>query len=367
MNSPVLRAPSPDSTSSVLDWLALSHVEQVGSVRALALVERFGSPAGAFCASRAELEEIPSLGSEAIRSLLGGPDRAWALDQAEQAQALGASVIPMDHPEYPEPLRWIPSPPPVLFVHGVLELTHPRPVAVVGTRRPTEIGLDTCHRLCTAWAERGLRIVSGLAMGIDEQSHRSALAARGETIAVLGCPLDEMGTTGRGRLAQEISREGLLVTEHPFGAPVVPPNFARRNRIIAGLSQAVVVVEAPRGSGALITAAHALEQDRELLACPGPAGGTSWEGCFHLLRQGARLCAVPEDLLETMGWLTEASPGADQSASPVVKLLRRGDATAEEIAVRLSIPIPSLQGELVLLELSGSVRRGPGGRFTVRP
>ena len=367
MNSPILRAPSPDSMSSVLDWLALSHVEQVGSVRALALVERFGSPAGAFCATRAELEEIPSLGHEAIQGLLNGPDREWASDQAEQAQALGASVIPMDHPEYPEPLRWIPSPPPVLFVHGVLELTHPRPVAVVGTRRPTGIGLDTCHRLCTAWAARGVRIVSGLAMGIDEQSHRSALAARGETIAVLGCPLDEMGTTGRGRLAQEISRQGLLVTEHAFGAPVVPPNFARRNRIIAGLAQAVVVVEAPRASGALITAAHALEQDRELLACPGPAGGTSWEGCFHLLRQGARLCAGPEDLLETMGWLSTTPMEADQSPSPVVKLLRRGDATAEEIALRLAIPISNLQGELVLLELSGAVRRCPGGRFTVRP
>ncbi len=353
--------------NSVLDWLTLTHIEQVGSVRALSLVERFGSPSAAFCASRSELEEVPTLGKEAIRSLLKGPDRNWALDQAQQAQEMGASIIALNHPEYPEPLRRIPSPPPVLFVQGTLELTHPRSVAVVGTRRPSDLGLETCHLLCSDWSSRGIRIVSGLAMGIDEQAHRTALAAQGQTVAVLGCPLDGMGTVGRGRLAQEICRQGLLVTEHPFGGPVVPPNFARRNRIISGLSQAVVVVEAPRTSGALITARHALEQDRDLLACPGPAGQKSWEGCFHLLRQGARLCASPDDLLEAMGWLSCQATETETSQSPVVKLLRRGDSTAEEIAMRLDIPISSLQGDMVLLELSGAVRRVAGGRFTVRP
>lgn len=362
-------APAIDSTvpNSVLDWLTLTHVEQVGSVRAMSLVERFGSPAGAFRASRSELEEIPALGKEAIRGLLEGPDPQWAVDQARQAQDMGASIIALNDPEYPDSLRRIPSPPPVLFVQGTLDLSHPRSVAVVGTRRPSDLGLETCHRLCSAWTGRSIRIVSGLAMGIDEQAHRTALAGQGQTVAVLGCPLDGMGTVGRGRLAQEICRQGLLVTEHPFGGPVVPPNFARRNRIISGLSQAVVVVEAPRTSGALITASHALEQDRDLLACPGPVGEGSWEGCFHLLRQGARLCASPEDLLEAMGWFSAKASETESDPSPVVKLLRRGDSTAEEIAMRLAIPISALQGDLVLLELSGAIRRIAGGRFTVRP
>jgi len=365
------RSPAPKTDeatpNSVLDWLTLTHVEQVGSVRAMCLVERFGSPAEAFRASSSELEEIPGLGQEAIRGLLAGPDLNWAFDQIRQARGMGASIIALNDPEYPDPLRRIPSPPPVLFVHGTLELTHPRSVAVVGTRLPSDLGLETCHRLCSAWASRSIRIVSGLAMGIDEQAHRSALAGKGETVAVLGCPLDGMGTVGRGRLAQEICHQGLLVTEHPFGGPVVPPNFARRNRIISGLSQAVVVVEAPRKSGALITARHALEQDRDLLACPGPVGERSWEGCFHLLRQGARLCAGPEDLVEAMGWHSAQATETESNPSPVVKLLRRGDSTAEEIAMRLAIPISSLQGDLVLLELSGAVRRVAGGRFTVRP
>jgi DNA processing protein len=359
--------PPTATPDSVLDWLTLSHIERVGSARVMSLVERFGSPSAAFRATRAQLEEIPGLGRDVVNGLLNGPDLDWAADQLRQAEELGASVIALDDPEYPEALRRIPSPPPVLFVQGVLKLCHPRSTAVVGTRHPSDLGLETCHRLCSSWARQNVRVVSGLAMGIDEQAHRSSLAHQGETVAVLGCPLDGMGTAGRGQLAQEISASGLLVTEHPFGGPVIPPNFARRNRIISGLSQAVVVVEAPRASGALITARHALEQDRDLLACPGPVGMESWEGCFNLLRQGARICAAAQDLMETMGWHTSKVSEMESNPSPVVKLLRRGDSTAEEIAMRLAIPISSLQGDLVLLELSGLVRRTVGGRFTVRP
>lgn len=353
--------------ASILDWLALTHVDMVGSVRALALVERFGSPQAAFHASGSELEQLrPSLGREAIQGLLNGPDLDWARNQAQQAHELGASVLALDNPEYPECLRRIPSPPPVLFVQGTQSLSHSMSVAVVGTRKPTDLGLATTHALCHNWARNGIRVVSGLALGIDEQSHRSALAACGQTVAVLGCPLDGLGTVGRGRLAQEICQHGLLVSEYPFGDPVIPPNFVRRNRIISGLSQAVVVVEAPCKSGALITARHALDQDRELLACPGPANEPSWGGCFDLLRQGARLCARPEDLQEAMGW--HGAPCSDESGpqSPVVKFLRSGDSTAEEIALRLRIPISRLQGELVLLEMAGTVSRAGGGRFTVR-
>ena len=360
-------ATSAATPNSVLDWLSLTHVERLGSARAMSLLERFGSPSEAFRATRAQLAEVPGLGKDVIQGLLKGPDMDWAADQVRQSEELGASIIALNDPEYPEALRRIPSPPPVLFVQGILKLSHPRCTAVVGTRHPSELGLETCHRLCSSWAGQGIRIVSGLAMGIDEQAHRSSLAGQGQTVAVLGCPLDGMGTAGRGQLAQEISAQGLLVTEHPFGGPVVPPNFARRNRIISGLSQAVVVVEAPRSSGALITARHALEQDRDLLACPGPVGVDSWEGCFHLLRQGARLCAAAEDLMEAMGWHSAKAMELGSNPSPVVKLLRRGDSTAEEISMRLAIPISSLQGELVLLELSGMVRRAAGGRFTVRP
>lgn len=360
--------PPPIKTelSSSLHWLALTRIERLGSVRARHLVERFGGPQEVFAASRGDLQSVPHLGHQIAERIQEGPDLAWAHDQLRRAHSLGASVICYDNPEYPDPLRRIPSPPPVLFVQGDLPLFHERAVAVVGTRNPTTSGLSTCHRFASDWGQQGIRIVSGLALGIDSQAHRSTLSVGGQTVAVLGCPLDAMGSGSRAALAQEIARRGALVSEIPFGAAVQPPNFVRRNRIISGLSDAVVVVEAPRGSGALITARQALEQDRELLACPGPAGEPTFEGCFDLLRQGAHLCAAPSDLLDAVGWAPESprQPGSDH---PVAKLLRRGDLTAEELSLRLSTPVQTLLSEIVLLELSGVVRRAPGGRFTIRP
>ncbi|QQS05768.1 MAG: DNA-protecting protein DprA [Fibrobacterota bacterium] len=351
---------------SLLHWLALQRIEMIGPIRAQALLESFGSPQGVFLASGEDLSEVhPKLSQGIIRAILAGPDLHWAREQASQAQSIGASILHLEHPEYPQCLRSISSPPPILFVQGTIGLTHPRSVAMVGTRKPCQLGLEAARTFTRIWSRSGLRIVSGLALGIDEQSHQAALDSGGETVAVLGCPLDGLGTRGRGRLAQDISLQGLLVTEHAFDAPVKPGNFVRRNRLISGLSQAVVVVQAPRGSGALITARFALEQDRELFAVPGPAGNEAWEGNFDLLRQGAHLCADAEDLPTTMGWSRPHAQNAPESDSPVVRLLRRGDATAEEIALQLKQPMNRLQGELVLLELSGAIQRVGGGRFAL--
>ncbi|MEK7392194.1 MAG: DNA-processing protein DprA [Fibrobacterota bacterium] len=353
-------------TITRLYWLALTHIERVGSVRAQCLVERFGSPQGAFAASRMELSDLPSaLHNDTIDALLAGPDLLWARRQVSMAESLGASVICLDDPDYPESLRQIPSPPPVLFAQGVLGLVCPRAVAVVGTRKPSVNGQETTRRLCRDWAANGIRIVSGLARGIDEIAHRTALEQGGETIAVLGCPLDGLGTDGRGKLAQQIASAGVIITEHPFGAPVVPGNFVRRNRIISGLAQAVVVTEAPMGSGALITARNALEQNRELLTCPGPADSSTFEGNFTLLRQGAGLCARPDDLWHAMGWKARSVHQDNPSDSPVVRLLRRTDASLEEIALETQTPIAQLQGELVLLEMAGRIQRMGGSRFRI--
>jgi DNA processing protein len=166
-------------------------------------------------------------------------------------------------------------------------------------------------------------------------------------------------------LAQQIAAAGAIVTEHPFDSPVVAANFVRRNRIISGLSHAVVVMEAPLGSGALITARNALEQNRELLACPGPIGADTFEGCFSLLRQGAGICASSEDLWNAMGWKARSAEEDNPSDSQVVRFLRRHDASLEEIALETQTPIALLQGELVLLELSGRIQRMGGSRFRV--
>lgn len=365
-NPKTLPCPPSADEDALLHWLALQRIEMIGPIRAQALSEAFGTPQRIFQATGEELSEVqPRLSEGIIRAILDGPDLHWAREQASQARSIGASILHLEHPEYPQALRSISSPPPILFVQGTIPLTHPRSVAMVGTRKPCQLGLEAARTFTRTWSRLGLRIVSGLALGIDEQSHQATLDSGGETVAVLGCPLDGLGTRGRGRLAQDISMQGLLVTEHAFDAPVKPGNFVRRNRLIAGLSQAVVVVQAPRGSGALITARFALEQDRELFSVPGPAGNESWEGNFDLLRQGAHLCANADDLLITMGWSRPHVQNATESDSPVVRLLRRGDATAEEIALQLKQPMNRLQGELVLLELSGAIQRVGGGRFAL--
>lgn len=362
---PIAEPVPPDAP---LYWLALQRIEMIGPIRAQALLEAFGSPEGIFRASGQELSQVqPHLAEGIVRAILRGPDLDWARQQASKADSLGASILHLQHPEYPECLRRISSPPPILFVQGTIPLLHPRAVAMVGTRMPCQLGYETARTFARHWSRCGLRIVSGLARGIDEEAHRTTLECGGETVAVLGCPLDGLGTRGRGKLAQDISTQGLLVSEHAFEAPVKPGNFVRRNRLIAGLSQATVVIQAPNGSGALITARFALDQDRELFAAPGPVGGDSWEGNFDLLRQGAHLCASPEDLLVTMGWSRPHLPNASESDSPVVRLLRRGEASAEEIALQLKLPMNRLQGELVLLELSGAVSRVGGGRFSIAP
>jgi DNA processing protein len=354
------QAHEPAPGDSLLDWLALSRIPGLGPVRLAQLLERFGSPQHVFSASRADLLPLP-LGEPVRDALLRGPDHRWALEQVHRAEDFGASIVPLDDPLYPEPLRHIPQPPPVLFVTGSVPLLHPRTVAVVGTRAPTGIGAESCGHLARHWAREGIRIVSGLARGIDEIAHRAALEAGSETLAVLGCGLDQLERASRVALSREIARHGAVVTEFPFGDPVTKGNFPRRNRIIAGLSAAVVVAEAGERSGALITARNALEQGREVLACPGPAGWESFGGCFRLLREGASLCAAPEDLHLAMDW--EVASPARPAPDGLLNLLTGPGATPEEIAVRMGSSVRDIQIQLVLRELAGEVVRGDGGRW----
>jgi len=347
-------------------WLALSRVAGLGPVRTTSLVERFGSPDRIFGATVRELSDA-SVGMPAsvIRALSQGPDLDWACRQLEVAALHEVQLLAYDSAAYPRRLREISSAPPVLWVKGRLAADHLRPVGVVGTRRPTEIGRTSCRSLVRDWVNQGIRIVSGLAMGIDEAAHRTALDEGGETVAVLGNGLDQFGENHRSSLFDRIAEEGLLVSELPMGTPPTATTFPRRNRIISGLSRAVVVVEAPVSSGALITARDCLEQNRELLAVPGPVGWESFEGCHRLLRQGAALCAQSQDLPEACGWRTHLVmdlPG-ESATGPVQALLRTEPLSAEEICLRLGRPLPGVLAELAQLEVRGKVLRLSGGVY----
>lgn len=348
---------------SLLDWLALTRIEGTGPVSQARLLEKFGTPSRVFASTRQQLEDT-SLGLRGtqIDAILRGPDHVWALSQLSIAEELGAAIVGFDDPGYPSMLRTIHAPPLVLYVQGCVPLGHPRAVGVVGTRNPTPIGSEACTHLASAWVRDGIRIVSGLARGIDGVAHRTALEACGETVAVLGCGLDQLDSPSRKGLARDITHHGALVTEFPFGDPVSKGNFPRRNRIIAGLSQAVVVAEAGEKSGALITARFALEQGREVLACPGPPGWDSFAGCHRLLRQGAALCARPQDLHDALGW-APPRPKDECVGDALLNLLTGHGATLEEIAIATGRSIPEIQHRIVLLEVSGAVIRGAGGRW----
>ncbi len=249
---------------------------------------------------------------------------------------------------------------------GRIALLAARPrVALVGTRSPTPYGEAQARRFAGTLAERGAVIVSGLARGIDQAAHRAALDAGGATIAVLGSGLDRAWPAGA--LTERIRTDGLLLTEYPPGTEPRRHHFPLRNRLISGLCEAVIVVEAAFASGSLITARWAIDQGRAVFAVPGRVDHPMARGCHRLLREGAEIAEGPEDVLAALGLAFELPggiPGTTKRApSPLLSALEGETLTADELATRLESSLPPVLAELVRLELDGLVTRAPGGLF----
>jgi DNA processing protein len=294
-----LRA-ATQSSESLLSWLALRLTPGLGTRRALELLERFGSPAEILQADPAELEAA-GVPPAVAQSLASGCTFEEAAGQVERAKALGAELIPLHDERYPERLREIYDPPILLFALGRAELLQSVTVAVVGSRRCTAYGTAVAQRLGRDLAAASVTVLSGMARGVDTAAHEGALSAGGATAAVFGCGLDVIYPAENRKLAERIAREGLLVSEFPFGAPAHPQNFPIRNRCVSGLSEAVVVVEGKQYSGSLITAKLALDQNREVFAVPGNITSPASFGPNLLLKQGAQLVQSAEDILEGLG------------------------------------------------------------------
>jgi len=295
----------------------------------------------------------------------------------------GASVRRVRRGEagYPAQLDRLFAPPTELWTRGPLELDTPRAVAIVGTRTATGYGRRVAHDLAFDLAGAGWTVVSGLARGIDSAAHRGALGAGGTTIAVLGCGIDQVYPARNRGLREEIARSGLLVTEYEPGTPPLKHHFPKRNRIIAALARAVVVVQAGERSGALITADLALELGKEVLAVPGPIDQPGSRGVNRLLRDGAGLVESAADVLVALDDLPgigatraaqtllfaespEARAGAaGRSPARLEDLLAAGPAGAEELAGAAGLRVGEALSELGRLELAGCVRSLPGGRF----
>jgi len=278
--------------------------------------------------------------------------------------ACGIRVVCREEADYPAWLRRIYQPPPLLWVQGRLRAEEcPASVAIVGARAATPRGLAFARMLACDLAAAGLTVVSGLARGIDTAAHQGALEAGGRTVAVLGCGLDQVYPRENAALARRIAHDGAVVSEYPPGTGPWKQNFPRRNRTIAGWARATVVVEAGVKSGALHTARAALEEGREVMAVPGHPSEPNAAGTNALLRDGAALVRDASDVLAEFGLVATARP-ADAAEDEVLRAVRRGAAAAvDEIAGRCRLELPELLARLSELELSGAVRRLPGGLF----
>ncbi len=269
---------------------------------------------------------------------------------------------------WPSELDEIQHPPDELWLRGRVEILARTPrVALVGTRSPSAYGELQAARLATALALHGVTVVSGLARGIDEIAHRAALDAGGATVAVLGSGVDRPWPAGELALRMEL--EGCLVSEFPPGQAPRRHHFPWRNRLIAGLASAVVVVEAAYASGSLITARWAVDQGRGVFAIPGRVDHPMSRGCHRLLREGAELLESPAELLTSLGFAPGTASAPTAPSHPLLDALRGETLTADELAQRLGTSTAETLVALIELELAGTVARGPGGlyRLGVRP
>lgn len=281
--------------------LLLTMIPGLGPRTLRSLLERFGSPRGVLSAGAAELAEVRGVGPKLIHAIQNATHYvavdsivAWCRDNATRILSRGT-------PDYPLLLEELEDAPPILFARGTIETKDQIAVAMVGTRHPTNYGLKQAHRFAYALAQAGVTVVSGLARGIDAAAHRGALDAGGRTIAVLGSGLAEMYPQEHLGLADSVAGQGTVISEYSPKAKPRSGMFPQRNRLISGLSLATFVVEAPERSGALITTRLAAEQNREVLALPGPVTSRASRGCNQLIRDGAKLVQSVDDILEELG------------------------------------------------------------------
>jgi DNA processing protein len=346
-------------------WIAFSRVPRIGAVRAGLLQSYFGSMEAAWSAAPAELAAA-GLDRATVTSVLTTRAAIDPRAETEKLEKAGIKAYTWDDDAYPRRLREIDDKPPVIYVRGELTPEDEWAVAVVGTRKASPDGRRAAEDLSTDLARQRITIVSGLARGIDAVAHRAALDASGRTIAVLACGLDLVYPPEHAKLAQEIVRHGALVSEYPLGTQPRSEFFPRRNRILSGLSLGVLVVEAPEGSGALITARQALDQNREVFAVPGNIYRETARGSNALIRDsGAKLVTKVEDILEelniTMATQSSAIQAAllpaDPTEATLLRVLSAQPVHIDDVQRSSGLPIATVAGALAMLELKGMVKQ----------
>lgn len=374
-------------------WLRLTLTPGIGNGAARRLLARFGLPQSIFQQTEAALQLcVPAAQAKALREIPQGWEALWQTTAQWLANAApqgpARAIVSLGDLRYPQALLDTEDPPLLLYLMGPALLLEHQPfpsdrcLAVVGSRNPTAQGAENARLFARALCGAGLTIVSGLALGVDAAAHEGALEAAtsagtmAATIAVVGTGLDRVYPRKNLDLAHRIAAHGLIVSEYPLGTPPLPGNFPKRNRIISGLSQGTLVVEAALASGSLITARMAAEQGREVFAIPGSIHAPQSRGCHALIRQGAKLVESAQDVLEELKIPATTVPGlphegvnapgaaaSDETEDPVLAALGYDPMGLDALIARTGMDASTLQVALLELELDGRIARLPGGLF----
>jgi DNA processing protein len=362
---------------SLTDWLALYHAPGIGPARFHRLLEIFLDPADILNADTGQLHQfgLPDSTIEALRK----PDVQAIERDLEWQGKPGNRIITCHDPDYPALLQEISDPPPLIYIHGNIEILQEPQLAMVGSRNPTATGRQTALDFARHLSAAGLVITSGLALGIDAAGHQGALDADSPTIAVMGTGLDRVYPARHRDLARQIAEIGILVSEFPPGTPPRAENFPRRNRIISGLSLGTLVVEAAIRSGSLISARYALEQGREVFAIPGSIHNPLARGCHHLIRQGAKLVETAQDIMDELGALAitlapgtlttrtptgkETTPQLDEDYAQLLESIGFENTSIDMLVKTTHLTPAEVSSMLLQLEMNGYIAANPGGFY----
>ena len=351
--------------------IALNLLPDIGPVRVRNLLERFGNAATVLSAPVGELREVDKVGPKAAAAIVDWRNRVDLEAELKRIESFGAGIITSEDDSYPELLREIYDPPLVLYVRGELQLEDRHAIAMVGTRQSTLYGRQTAERLARQLAAAGVTVISGGARGIDSAAHEGALQSGGRTIAVLGTGLDIVYPAENIKLYERIAEQGAVITQFPFGRRGDKQSFPIRNRIVAGMTQGTVVVEANRASGALITANFAAEYGRTVYAVPGRIDSPRSAGCHDLIKDGAQLCESAEDVLAEFAHLNAITPEQDELPMPtlthpeqqVFNVLTHEEMQQDEIIRRSELPAAQVSVALLQLEMKRLIKQHPGRLF----
>lgn len=354
----------------------LNMVSEVGPLRFKKIIDRFGSGTAAAKAPLSDWETVEGLTRDMGRRIFDGLRMAerYLKNELSLLERYGARVLVQEDEEFPDSLKILADPPFLLYIRGSLSALDAVSVAIVGARRATAYGRAMAESLSRDLARSGITVVSGLARGIDTAAHVSALKNKGRTIGILGSGFDEFYPNENLPLFEKIGENGAVLSEYPMARAPESGNFPRRNRLISGISLAVVVVEAQEASGALITARLAAEQGREVFAVPGPVFSQGSRGPHRLLKQGARLLESVEDLFEelavfknlmgkTSPVVPKPLPALSAEEKKVLSLLSLDPTQADDLTARSGLETGTVAAVLLTLELKGLTRLTPGNAY----